>query len=43
VTTLKKVWTETPVPAGVSADEWHELYSSTLVELLAIYFGEQAA
>jgi hypothetical protein len=43
VTTLKKVWTETPMPADISADEWHELYSAALVELLAIYFGEVAA
>ena len=43
VATLKKVWTETPIPADVSVDEWHELYSSALVELLAMYFGEAAA
>ena len=43
VTTLKKAWSETPIPADVGAEEWHELYSSALVELLAIYFGEAAA
>jgi len=43
VTTLKKVWTETPMPADAITEEWHELYSTALVELLAIYFGEAAA
>jgi hypothetical protein len=43
VTTLKRAWMESPIPADVGAEEWHELYSSALVELLAIYFGELAA
>ena len=40
VTTLKHAWSEMPVPAECSADEWHGRYSSALVQLLAEYFGE---
>jgi hypothetical protein len=40
VTTLKRTWTEMPIPEGFSADEWREQYSTALVELLAEYFGE---
>lgn len=40
VASLKKTWTEVPVPEGVEADEWHERYSASLVELLALYFEE---
>jgi hypothetical protein len=43
VTSLKQTWSELPVPAGVSSDEWHERYSWALVELLAQYFGETQA
>jgi hypothetical protein len=43
VSTLKKSWTESPVPGGMSSEEWHERYSAALVELLAIYFGETQA
>ncbi|PYP79559.1 MAG: hypothetical protein DMD35_07900 [Gemmatimonadetes bacterium] len=40
VSALKEAWTETPLPADFSTNEWHERYSSALVELLALYFGE---
>ena len=40
VASLKQTWTETPVPEGVSPEDWHERYSAALVELLALYFGE---
>jgi hypothetical protein len=43
VDTLKQTWTEMPMPAGFSPDEWHEQYSAALVELLAEYFGERSA
>ena len=43
VTTLKKAWSETPIPPGLSAEMWHDQYSSALVELLALYFGETQA
>ena len=43
VTTLKKAWSEAPIPADVSPEMWHERYSSALVELLAVYFGETQA
>jgi hypothetical protein len=42
VITLKRAWTEPPRPDTLSDDEWHERYSSALVELLALYFGESA-
>jgi hypothetical protein len=42
VSTLKSVWLETAMPAGVTREGWHERYSNTLVELLAFYFGEAA-
>jgi hypothetical protein len=40
---LKTLWLETPRPAPLSEEGWHERYASALVELLAIYFGESAA
>jgi hypothetical protein len=40
VTALKEAWTNTPMPADCTPEEWHERYSSALVELLALYFGE---
>ena len=40
VASLKQTWTEVPIPEGVDADQWHESYSSSLVELLALYFEE---
>jgi len=40
VDTLKQTWSETPIPADTTAEEWHEHYSSALVEMLAIYFDE---
>jgi len=43
VTTLKKAWAEAPIPAGVTAEMWQERYSSALIELLAIHFGEAQA
>jgi hypothetical protein len=43
VASLKKAWTEVPRPDDVSAEEWHDRYSSSLVELLALYFEEPHA
>jgi len=40
VASLKTAWTETPVPDGFNAEDWHGRYSTALVELLALYFGE---
>lgn len=40
VAALKYAWTDTPMPADVTLDQWHERYSSALVEILALYFGE---
>lgn len=40
VAVLKQAWSGTPAPADFSEDEWHERYSSALVQLLALYFGE---
>lgn len=40
VATLKSCWIETRKPASVSDEVWHERYASSLVELLALYFGE---
>ena len=40
VASLKATWAALPVPDGVSAEEWHDQYSSALVELLALYFEE---
>jgi hypothetical protein len=40
VATLKFAWAETPAPAELTEDEWHERYASSLVELLAVYFDE---
>ena len=42
VSTLKIAWQETPKPSELTDDDWHERYSSTLVELLALFFGEAA-
>jgi hypothetical protein len=43
VDALKCAWADTPPPADFSDAEWHERYSSALVELLALYFGEAPA
>jgi hypothetical protein len=43
VAALKNAWAETSPPADFSEAEWHERYSSALVELLALYFGEPPA
>ncbi|HEU4723524.1 MAG TPA: hypothetical protein VFS59_19375 [Gemmatimonadaceae bacterium] len=43
VATLKSAWTEAPMPSALSEEEWHARYSATLVELLALYFGDQLA
>jgi len=40
VATLKRVWADSPVPADMTEEQWHERYSAALVELLALYFGE---
>ena len=40
VATLKRAWIDTPRPASLSETEWHERYSSTLIELLALHFGD---
>ena len=37
---LRSEWTEMPKPTALSEAEWHDRYTSALVELLAIYFGE---
>ena len=42
VSRLKSVWTETPIPSGLAEEEWQARYSSALVGLLALYFGEAA-
>jgi hypothetical protein len=39
---LKTSWMESPKPAVLSDEEWHERYASALIELLALYFGETA-
>ena len=43
VAALKSAWAATTPPADFSEAEWHERYSSALVELLALYFGEPEA
>jgi hypothetical protein len=43
VVALKDAWAETSPPADFSDAEWHERYSSALVALLALYFGEPPA
>src|SRR5215218_9124484 len=40
VSRLKSAWTETPIPPGLTLEEWQARYSSALVTLLAVYFGE---
>jgi hypothetical protein len=40
VAVLKNAWMETPMPDGVNPEAWHDRYSTALVELLALYFGE---
>jgi len=40
VDTLKHAWIDTPCPADMAEQEWHERYSSALVELLALHFGD---
>jgi hypothetical protein len=42
VTALKAAWESTPVPPGVSLEEWRQRRSNALVMLLALYFGEAA-
>ena len=39
---LKSAWQETPRPHELTEEGWHERYSSALVELLALFFGEAA-
>ena len=43
VAALKHAWMETSIPSGVSPGAWQSRYSSALVELLALYFGESRA
>lgn len=43
VTTLKDVWNGTRKPDDMTPEEWHELYSAALVDLLALHFGEVPA
>ena len=40
VAALKRAWSDTPAPAELTEEQWHERYSAALVELLALYFGE---
>jgi hypothetical protein len=40
VASLKQTWTELPIPDDVTPEEWQDRYSSSLVELLALYFEE---
>lgn len=40
VAALKHAWMETPIPPDVTPDAWQARYSSALVEILALYFGE---
>ena len=42
VAALKRAWTDAPLPADLTDEQWHERYSATLVELLALYFGESS-
>lgn len=42
VSTLKSAWQETPRPAGLTEEGWQQRYSTALVELLALFFGEAA-
>lgn len=43
VATLKSAWTDAPLPPGVTSEAWQDRYSTALVELLALYFGEPHA
>jgi hypothetical protein len=40
VAALKRAWIDAPRPVALSDTEWHERYSSTLIELLALHFGD---
>lgn len=40
VSRLKTAWMRTPMPSGVTPEEWQGRYSAALVALLAGYFGE---
>jgi hypothetical protein len=42
VSTLKSAWQETPRPLELTEEDWHERYSTALVDLLALFFGEAA-
>jgi hypothetical protein len=42
VSMLKSAWQETPRPHDLTEEGWRERYSSALVELLALFFGEAA-
>jgi hypothetical protein len=42
VSSLKSAWTAAPVPTELTEDDWRERWSSALVMLLALYFGEAA-
>jgi hypothetical protein len=39
---LKQEWSRLPVPPGFTPETWQARYSSALVDLLALYFGEAA-
>jgi hypothetical protein len=40
VAQLKSAWNEAANTSPLGAEAWHERYSTALVELLALYFGE---
>ena len=42
VSRLKNAWAQVAMPPDVTPEEWQERYSSALVALLAVYFGETA-
>jgi hypothetical protein len=42
VSVLKSCWSDTPKPASLTDEEWHERYANALIDLLAVYFGEMA-
>jgi hypothetical protein len=43
VAQLKSAWGEAGIKSPLSAEAWHDRYSTALVELLALYFGEPCA
>ena len=42
VSRLKSAWTDTPLPPDLTPEDWQARYSTALVGLLALYFGEPA-